>query len=241
MSSWYGIFVLPQERADWDLSRFLLRACHDLRSSLRAIRTHTEMLQRDSSPGNSELDTHLGFIVDGARRIDLLTEGLSGYSVALQIDEASFQPTRMELVVRTALAKLDKELREQGAEVTSGALPKVSGNPDRLAQVFDILLRNALRYGAERPPRVHISAEKRGEEWRFSVKDNGSGIEAEYLERVFQPFERLQAGKAEGAGMGLAICRAIVERHGGRIHAESEPGAGSTFLFTLPAVAAQEG
>jgi light-regulated signal transduction histidine kinase (bacteriophytochrome) len=193
------------------------------------------MLRRDSSPGNSEFDAHLGFIVDGTRRIDLLTEGLSGYSIALQIDEASFQPTRMELVVRTALAKLDKELREQGGEVTSGALPKVSGNPDRLVQVIEILLRNALCYRAERPLRVHISADKQGEEWCFAVRDNGAGIETEYLERVFQPFERLQAGKNEGAGMGLAICRAIVERHGGRIRAESEPGAGSTFLFTLPA------
>jgi signal transduction histidine kinase len=143
----------------------------------------------------------------------------------------------MELALRTALAKLDKELRTEGAEVTSGTLPVVSGNPDRLAQVFEILLRNALRYRTERAPRIHISAEKQDNEWLFSVRDNGPGIEADYLERVFQPFERLHAGNTEGAGMGLTICRAIVERHGGRIRVESEPGAGSTFLFTLPAEA----
>jgi light-regulated signal transduction histidine kinase (bacteriophytochrome) len=234
------IFVPPPESgitSDPDLSRFLLRACHDLRSSLRAIRVHTELLQREPAAGVSELDQHLGFILDGTRRIDLLTEGLASYSIALQIDEASFQPTRMGLAVRTAQAKLDKELRNAGAEVTSDALPAVSGNLDRLAQVFEILLRNALSYRAERPLRVHISAEKQDDQWLFSVRDNGSGIEAGYLERVFQPFERLQAGNPEGAaGMGLTICRAIVERHGGRIRVESEPGVGSTFLFTLPAV-----
>jgi signal transduction histidine kinase len=240
---WYGIVVLPDETgereersgttSDRDLSRFLLRACHDLRSSLRAIRTHTELLQRETQAGISESDQHLGFILDGTRRIDSLTDGLSSYSVALQIDEASFQPTRMELVVRTALARLDKELRNEGAEVTSGALPLVSGNLDRLVQVFDILLRNALHHRGERPPRIHIGAEKQDKEWLFTVRDNGPGIEADYLQRVFQPFERLHPG--EGAGMGLTICRAIVERHGGTIRVESQPGTGSTFLFTLPA------
>ena len=201
---------------------------------------HTELLQRDAAAGVSGLDQHLAFILDGTRRIDLLTEGLASYSIALQIDEGSFQPIRMELALRTALAKLDKDLRSAGAEVTYSALPLVSGNLDRLAQLFEILLRNALRYRAERPLRIHISAEEQGEEqdkeWLFSVRDNGAGIGADYLERVFQPFERLQAGNPEGAaGLGLTICRAIVERHGGKIRAESEPGAGSTFLFTLPA------
>jgi light-regulated signal transduction histidine kinase (bacteriophytochrome) len=220
---------------DRDLSAFLLRACHDLKSSLRAIRVHTELLRRDAPTGISEFDQHLSFVLDGTRRIDSLTDGMSAYSLALQIDEASFQPTRMELALRTALARLDKELRNEGAETTSGTLPVVSGNLDRLAQVFDILLRNALRYRAERPPRIHITAEKRDKEWLFAVQDNGPGIEAGYLQRVFQPFERLQAGDPEGAGMGLTICRAIIERHGGSIRVESEPGTGSTFLFTLPA------
>lgn len=239
---WYGIFVQPDEASereervtsDRDLSRFLLRACHDVRSALRAIRAHTELLQR-----GTELDKHLGYIQDGARRIDSLTDGMSGYSIALQIDQASFQPTRMELALRTALTRLDKELRKQGAEVTNGALPVVSGNLDRLAQVFEILLRNALHHRAEHPPRVHISAEKQAEEWVFSVHDDGPGIEADYLERVFQPFERLQAGSPAGAGMGLTIARAIVERHGGSMRAKSEPGSGSTFLFTLPATGNQ--
>ena len=247
--SWYGIFVLSHEASegdeirqgtggiasDPDLSRFLLRACHDLRSSLRAIRAHTELLQRETPAEVSAIDQHLGFILDGSRRIESLTDGLAGYALALQIDQSSFRPTRMELAVRTALAKLDKELRHDGAEVTTGALPVVSGNLDRLVQVFEILLRNSLRHRGEQHPRIHISAEKLDSEWLFSVRDNGPGIEADYLERVFQPFERLQAGHTEGAGMGLTICRAIVERHAGRMRVESEPGAGCVFLFTLPA------
>jgi light-regulated signal transduction histidine kinase (bacteriophytochrome) len=226
--------VPPPEASDGDLSRFLLRACHDLKSSLRAIRTHTELLQRDTPAATPEFDLHLGFIAGGARRIDLITDGLSAYSVALQIDEATFEPVRMELALRTARAKIDKELRNDGGEVTSGSLPVVSGNLDRLAQVFEILVRNAHRYRAERPLRIHISAEEQDGEWLFAVRDNGSGIEADYVERVFQPFERLHTGNIEGAGMGLTICRAIVERHGGKIRVESESGVGSTFLFTLP-------
>jgi light-regulated signal transduction histidine kinase (bacteriophytochrome) len=223
--------------SDRDLSAFLLRACHDLRGSLRAIRANAELLQRDGAAAETaDFERRLGFIVDGARRIDLLTDGLSGYSIALQIEEASFQFTRMDAQLRTALAKLDKELREQGAEVTYGELPGVLGNPDRLAQIFETLLRNALRHRGQSSARIHVSAEKQGEEWLFAVRDNGPGIDAAYLERIFRPFERLNPTEHEGVGMGLAICRAIVERHGGRLWAESTPGTGSTFLFTLPAV-----
>jgi two-component system, chemotaxis family, sensor kinase Cph1 len=229
--------------SDRDLSEFLLRACHDLRSSLRAIRAHAELVQKivqaDEASG---LDRNFAFIADGARRIELLTDGLSGYSIALQIEETSFQPTRMDVMLRTALAKLDREMRERGAEVTSGELPQVSGKPDRLAQVLEILLVNALRHGGQSSPRIHVSAEKQAaeqqiEEWLFAVRDNGAGIDAAYLERIFKPFERLHAGHAgkdESVGMGLTICRAIVERHGGRLWAEATPGTGSTFYFTLP-------
>jgi light-regulated signal transduction histidine kinase (bacteriophytochrome) len=222
--------------SDRELSEFLLRACHDFRASLRTIRTHTELLRRDEpSSVTPQFDQHLEFILGGARKLDLLTSGLSAYSIALQIDEASFQPTRMDLVVRNALAKLDKEVREQGAEITFSELPRVSGNPDRLAQIFDVLLRNALRYRTESPPRIQITASKQDDKWLFAVRDNGPGIDAQYFERVFQPFETLQTRDGESAGMGLAICRTIVEKHGGKIRVESEPGAGSTFLFTLPA------
>ena len=109
------------------------------------------------------------------------------------------------------------------------------GNPDRLADLFRNLLQNALRHRGEAPPRIRVSAERRSNEWLLAVKDNGPGIEAEYLESVFQPFVRLHGRQREGPGLGLAICRAIVERHGGSIWAESGAGTGCTFRFTLPA------
>jgi signal transduction histidine kinase len=254
-SLWYGVLVAPgkisdeadegqrvdRAMSDRDLSEFLARACHDLRSSVRAIRAHAELIQRGVSADDAAaLDGNFGFIANGVRRIELLADGLSGYSIALQIEEESFQPARMDVMLRTALARIDQEIRERGAEVTSGELPKVFGNPDRLVQVFENLLRNALRHGGQKTPRIHIQAEKRvvasqQEEWVFSIRDNGSGIDAAYVERVFKPFERLRAEGPDGPGMGLAICRIIVARHGGRMWMESEPGSGSTFLFTLPA------
>jgi len=223
--------------SDRDLSEFLLRACHDLRASLRAISAHAEKLRKDSQAPQvaSDFDQRLGFILDGARKIDSLTEGLSAYSIALQIEEASFQSTSMGVMFRAAMARLDPELRAHGAEVTCGELPRVFGNPDRLVQIFETLLSNALRHRGELPARIHVTAEKRDEEWLFAVRDNGPGIDTAYLERIFRPFERLRATESAGAGLGLAVCRAIVERHGGRLWAESTPGTGSVFLFTLPA------
>jgi signal transduction histidine kinase len=231
-------FGRDHRTSDRDLGDFLLRACHDLRASSRAINAHAEMLRKDSQVAQqaSDFEQRLGFILEGARKIDSLTDGLSAYSVALQIEEASFQSTSMDLMLRTALAKLDMELRAHGAEVTCGELPRVSGNPDRLVQIFETLLSNALRHQGERPPRIHITSEKRDEEWLLAVRDNGPGIDTAYLERIFRPFERLRAKESGGAGLGLAICRAIVERHGGRLWAESTPGTGSVFFFTLPAV-----
>ncbi len=230
--------------SDRDLSEFLLRACHDLRSSARAIRAQAELLQRDGQ----DFERRLEFVVEGARRIDLLTDGLSGYSIALKIEEGSFQFIPLDAILRTALARVDKELREHGAEVTCGELPRVFGNPDRLAQVFENLLRNAVRHGRESGSQIEVQAEKREEEWLIAVRDNGPGIDAACLERIFKPFERLRPEKPKGPGMGLAICRAIVERHGGKLWAESTlgttlgtasgttPGTGSTFFFTIPAV-----
>ena len=227
----------PEPRTtDRDISDFLLHTCHDLRTHLRSIRTHAELLLRGpETPLVSGLAEPLGFIVDGARRIDLLVDGLAGYSIALQIEKGSFQATPMGAILRAALARLDQEIRDNDAIVSYDKLPSVPGDPDRLIQVFENLLRNALRHRGEASPRIHITAEKQAEEWRFAVRDNGPGVEPAYLESIFKPFERLPAMERSGPGLGLAICRAIVERHGGQIWAESNDGTGCTFLFTLPA------
>jgi light-regulated signal transduction histidine kinase (bacteriophytochrome) len=142
---------------------------------------------------------------------------------------------RMDVLLRAVLAKLDRALRDAGASVSYGNLPRILGNPDRLMQVFDILLRNAIEHRGQEPPQVHISAEQQPDGWVFAVRDNGRGIESVYLESIFTPFARLNGAEGAGAGLGLTICRAIVEGHGGKIWAESNAEGGSTFLFTLPA------
>ena len=221
---------------DRELGEFLLRVCHDLKTPLRAIRAHAELLRRDwATPGDSGHEQCLGFIVSGVQSIELLADGLANYSLALRIDESSFRPLQMDVLLRLVLAKLRRELQEGGAEVTYDAMLKVLGDPDRLSQVLENLLLNAVRHRGTEAPRIHISAKRQGREWRFAVRDNGPGIEAAYLERIFKPFVRLRGKESPGAGLGLAIAREIVERHGGRIWAESQIGSGSTFFFTLPA------
>lgn len=219
-----------------EVSEFLLHACHDLRTGLRAIRTNTDLLLRGHQaaqvPG---LEERLGLIVDGAQKIDLLADGIASYSIALQIQTGLFHAAPMDVLLRTVLAKQDKELRANDATVTYGTLPRVSGDPDRLMEVFENLLRNAVRHRGPAPPLIQIAAEKRAEEWLFAVRDNGPGVETAYLESIFQPFVRLHGKGQTGPGLGLTICRVIVERHGGRIWAESDAGTGAAFLFTLPA------
>jgi len=164
---------------------------------------------------------------------ELVIDGLTDYSLALQTDPKAFQPVPMDVILRAALAKLARQLRENGAEVAYEALPRVSGSPDRLMLLFELLVDNAVRNRGADDPRIRITAEVRGEGWLFQVRDNGVGVHSEFLEAIFRPFERLR-GK-ERPGPGLAICRVIVERHGGTIWAESVPDGGCAFCFTLPA------
>jgi chemotaxis family two-component system sensor kinase Cph1 len=218
---------------DRQLADFLSRACHDLRAPLRAIRAHAELFARDAA-ATPDSAQRLGFIVDGAKKVDSLVDALSAYSLALRIDRGSFQTTAMGVALRTALSKLDAALRSQSAEVTYGDLPRVTGDPDRLIELLERLIRNAVQNRGAAPPRVHITAEKQEEYWLFAVRDNGPGIDPADLERIFDPFERIQ-GSGAGTGLGLAICRVIAERQGGKIWAESQVGEGTTFFFTLPA------
>ncbi|HTX35091.1 MAG TPA: ATP-binding protein [Bryobacteraceae bacterium] len=226
---------MAPSKSDREISEFLLRACHDLRSAARAVRTYSELFLKDAAkaPG-APVDPRLGFIIEGSRTIDRLLEGMVQYSLALQTDPESFQSARMDVLLRFALAQLEREVKAAGAEVTYGELPEVTGNPDRLMQVFENLIRNALVHRGTAAPRIHISAEKQGDHWLLAVHDDGPGVEADFLESIFAPFERLAGPQTPGAGLGLAICRVVMERHGGRIWAESQPGKGATFSFTLP-------
>lgn len=218
--------------SDPELSDFLLRACHDLRTPVRAIRAHAELFLRDTP--TADFANRLGFMVDGARKIEALVDALSSYSLALRIDASSFQAAAMGPLLRTALARLDGELRASGAQVTHAELPRVMGNPDRLIELLERLLRNALQHRGQASPRIQIETARKNGDWVFAVRDNGPGVETEYLERIFGPFEH-GPDRGDGAGMGLTICRVIVERHGGKIWAESSADSGATFFFTLPA------
>ena len=144
-------------------------------------------------------------------------------------------PADAQTALGRALANLKGTLEESGAVVTHDPLPTVKADPRQLVQVFQNLIANAVKFRDSRPPRVHISADRDGRGWRFTVRDNGKGMEVADLERIFLIFQRLHArGEYPGTGVGLAICKRIVERHGGRIWADSELGEGSVFMFTVP-------
>jgi signal transduction histidine kinase len=218
-----------------DLSEFLLHTCHDVRSCLRAIRVHAELLAKANSPQEvAGFAEHAGRIVEGTAKLELLINGLSSYSLACQIDRSLFVVTPLEVVLRAEIARMSKLIRENDATVTYDPLPRIECDPDRIPQLFENLVRNALTHRGECAPLVHISAEEQESLWLFSVRDNGPGIEQSYLDRIFQPFERLRGQQSPGPGLGLATCRKIVENHGGEMWAESKPGAGCTFYFTLP-------
>jgi len=220
-------------KADTDFSELLFRACHDLRSPSRSIQTTAQLIARE--PANTHLSEGLGIIIDNARRLDSLIDRLASYSIALQTEPASFQPVRMDVCLRTALASLHGQISARNAGVASRELPRVSGDADRLTQLFEELLGNALQHGRAQTPRIEIAADQRGDEWLIGVRDNGGGIPEASLERIFRPFEKLSAAHRAGCGMGLTICRVIVERHGGRLWAESGRDS-AAFLFTLPVV-----
>jgi chemotaxis family two-component system sensor kinase Cph1 len=218
-----------------ETGNFLLQLSHDLKTSLRGIRVHAELFAKELAAGQAaDFAHHLNVIVQDTAKIESLANGLAGYSIACQIEQTSFVQASLEVLLRRVLAKLATELRENGAIVTYDPLPRIRCDPDRIGQLFENLVHNGLVHRASTPLRVQISAEEQGDRWLFRVRDNGPGIESTYLERIFEPFERLRGSRATGPGLGLTICREIVKKHGGRIWAQSEPGKGATFLFTLP-------
>lgn len=217
-----------------ETSEFLLRACHDLRTAVRAIRVSAELLAKEKGgAASADWEHRIGFIWDGAGKIDHVVDGLSAYSLALQIEESPFVAVPLGALLRTAIARLAPDIRERPAEVTYDQLPRVPGNADRLLELWESLLRHAIRPGAD-AARIHVSAVQEAAEWLITVRDN-SAIDPAALEHLFRPFARPAGGTPEKAGLGLAICRTIVARHGGRMWAESLDGGGSAVLFTLPA------
>ena len=202
-----------------EIAGFLLRASHDLRSQLRAIRAHSELLAKQ--PPTSADDPRLGFILQGATNLEELIEGLNGYALALRTDPAAFAPTPTGVLLRTALARLAKQPHKV-AEVTYAEMPRVVGDPDRITQLFESLLRHRGQLATQ----LQVSASPEQGLWLFRFRDNGPALEPRDAERMFEPFIH---------GLGLAAAREIVERHGGKIRAESQDDGGCTVWFELPA------
>ncbi len=225
------------ERSNAELQQFAYVASHDLQEPLRMVASYTQLLaRRYGDKLDADALEFIDFAVDGARRMQALINDLLAYS-RVGTRGAEFAPTDCNAVVDQVLADLGAAIEDEHAVVTRGDLPTVLGDAGQLSQLFQNLIGNAIKFHGERAPRVAVAAERRDDEWLFTVRDNGIGIEPEYADRIFVIFQRLHS-RAEypGTGIGLAICKKIVERHGGRIWMESTPGEGTTFYFTLPAI-----
>ncbi len=218
-----------------ELQQFAYVASHDLQEPLRMITSYLQLLQRRyQGKLDDKADKYIYFAVDGAARMQVLINDLLEFSrVTTRAGETT--PTNSEFVLNQVFSNLDLYIRENNAIVSHDLLPEVTADSTQLAQVFQNLIINGIKFHSEKTPRIHISAEKKESEWLFSVRDNGIGIDPQYSEKIFEVFKRLHKKEEyPGTGIGLAICKKIVERHGGRIWVESELGKGSTFYFTLP-------
>ena len=222
-------------RSNADLEQFAYVASHDLQEPLRMVISYTQLLaRRYRGKFDASADEFIGFAVDGASRMQQLIQDLLSYS-RLTIRGKELQFTETGAACNAALENLRESIKNANAEVNVGPLPAVLADATQLAQLFQNLIGNAIKYRNRRRPEIGVDARCNGNEWVFSVQDNGIGIEPQYFERIFQMFQRLHTRKDySGTGIGLAICRKIVERHGGKIWVESQPGQGSTFLFTIP-------
>lgn len=225
-------------RSNAELEAFAYVASHDLRQPLRTVNSYAALLERELGDGLSEdAKEFLGFIRDGAKRMDRLVVDLLEYS-RVGRNCTPFSPVSMLTTAQDALANLNAALLESGGAVTLAAdLPQVQGDESELLRLFQNLIGNAIKYRRpNQPPEITVTVETKDDHWVFSVADNGIGVESQHYERIFGIFQRLHgpAEGIEGTGVGLALCKKIVERHGGRIWVESAPGDGCVFRFTLP-------
>ena len=223
-------------RANADLQQFADSASHDLQEPLRMVAAYSDLLQKrfggQLGPTGEEYIRHT---VQGAIRMETLLRDLRTYTQMSMEEHEPSEDLDAGEVLNKALANLELSIKESGAAITRTALPRIRMYEFQLQQIFQNLIGNAIRYRSDDPPRIKIAAIREGKEWVISVQDNGIGIAPEFREQIFGIFKRLH-NRADypGTGMGLAICRRIIERIGGRIWVESEPGRGSTFFFTVP-------
>jgi signal transduction histidine kinase len=220
-------------RSNAELEQMAYVASHDLQEPLRMVASYLQLLERKYE-GQLDAEAHefIAFAVDGAKRMQALINDLLSYSRAGAA--LASEPTESARALDTAVASLRMLIAETGTRIERGRLPRVMAAPASLTQLFQNLIANAIKFRRKEAPRIAIWAEPDGEFWRFAVQDNGIGVAPEYHERIFVMFQRLhRRSEYPGTGIGLAICKKIVERHGGRIWLESALGEGATFRFTL--------
>jgi PAS domain S-box-containing protein len=222
-------------RSNAELALFSYVASHDLREPLRTVASNVQLIERGLDDRMTPAARKsVRFALDGVHRMQALIEDLLAYS-RVGTEGKSFQSVAVDDVLDEVLAALEATIEAAGAEVSREPLPTITADRTQLAQVFQNLLSNALKFHDERPPRIHVSATQEGDAWEFSVRDEGIGFDPQFAEHIFTIFQRLHPPEDfPGTGIGLAICRKIVERHGGRIWVETSPGEGSVFRFTIP-------
>ncbi len=222
-------------RSNAELEQFAYVASHDLQEPLRMVASYMQLLQRRyQGKLDADADEFIAYAVDGAKRMQALINDLLAYS-RVSSRGKPFEPIDCEVVLDEALANLQMAIEESDAVIIRDPLPTVMADGTQLMQLFQNLIGNGIKFQNGRAPHVHVSTERQAGEWVFSVCDNGIGIDPRYHERVFAVFRRLHTREEyPGTGIGLAICKRIVERHGGRIWVESQSGEGSTFHFAIP-------
>jgi light-regulated signal transduction histidine kinase (bacteriophytochrome) len=224
------------QRSNQELEQFAYVASHDLQEPLRMVASYVQLLEREyKGKLDADADEFIGFAVDGAKRMQALIQDLLTYSRVGRAEPAT-EPADLEVALGKALGNLKTAIDESGATVEADAMPTVVADASQMTQLFQNLIGNAVKFHGADPVSVHVGAERENGAWHFRVQDNGIGIDPKHADRIFAIFQRLHT-RAEypGTGIGLALCRKIVERHGGEIWVESEPGTGTTFRFTVPA------
>jgi signal transduction histidine kinase len=226
------------QQSNASLAEFAYVASHDLQEPLRSVTAYTQLLSRRyKGQLDQTADDYIQFATDGALRMKALIEDLLQYAQVTSRTSPPQQRADSNSALAVAQENLGALIKETAAKIESDALPSIAVDSTQLVQLFQNLIGNAIKYRSEGiPPHVRIAAVRQGPDWRFSVSDNGIGFAQEYAEHVFGVFKRLNRNTVPGTGIGLALCKRIVENHGGRIWAESQPGMGSTFYFLLPAL-----
>ena len=222
-------------RSNAELQQFAYVASHDLQEPLRMVASYTQLLaKRYTGKLDSDADEFIAYAVDGATRMQRLINDLLAYS-RVTSQGKTFEEVDCDLLLDGVLSTLHLTIEENHAVITHDVLPKVTADGGQLGQLLQNLVSNAIKFHGADPPRVHVSAERRNHEWLFSVRDNGIGLDPQFADRIFVIFQRLHNREEyPGTGIGLALCKKIVERHGGKIWVESQVGRGATFYFTIP-------